>query len=175
MKSIFLAAAKAPDDVMTVQCGDPHVGRSWMTIRTAACRVVALLAIAAHAGACRRHEAVPAKASEPQIIWRAVGSWSGHGNRQTESFTSDTGALRVKWQATPPAGAPSATASVFRVTAHSAISGRVLQQVVEHRGAGSGVDYVSQDPHVFYLSVESAGLDWTVSVDEGIAGEVRRP
>jgi hypothetical protein len=121
--------------------------------------------------ACRAHDAAPPKSAEPQIIWRAVGTWSGSGNRQTESFTSDTGALRVTWQTTATPGPPQGT---FRVTAHSAISGRVLQQVVEHRGAGSGVDYVSQDPHVFYISVEAAGLDWKISVDEGIAGEIRR-
>ena len=46
------------------------------------------------------------------------------------------------------------------------------QQVVERRGPGSGVDYVSQDPHVFYMSVDSDGLEWKISVDEGIAGEV---
>jgi hypothetical protein len=104
------------------------------------------------------------------MIWRAVGSWSGHGNRQTESFTSDSGALRVKWETNAPGG--SGAEGQFRLTAHSAISGRVLQQVVEERGAGSGVDYVSQDPHVFYMSVESAGVDWKFSVEEGIAAEL---
>jgi hypothetical protein len=135
-------------------------------------RLIALLALEALALASCRGRETPARAAEPQIIWRAVGTWSGRGNRQTESFTSDTGALRVTWQATPLTGAAAAPPGTFKVTAHSAISGRVLQPVVEHRGAGSGVDYVSQDPHVFYLSVESAGLDWKISVDEGIAGEV---
>lgn len=134
-----------------------------------------LCAMAAILPACRGREAAAARSSEPQMIWRPVGTWSGRGDRQTESFTSDTGALRVKWEATAPVGAPPPAGGMFRVTAHSAISGRILQQVVEHRGQGSGVDYVSQDPHVFYLAVESAGLDWKVSVDEGIAGEVRRP
>jgi hypothetical protein len=103
------------------------------------------------------------------VVWRAIGSWSGRGNRQTESFTSDTGALRVRWTTNreAPAGA-----GAFRLTAHSAISGRLLEQVVDHRGAGSGVGYVNQDPHVFYLMVESDRLDWTFSVEEGIAGTV---
>jgi hypothetical protein len=130
--------------------------------------VLAALAVAVTSG-CRREEVAAAKTS-PQMIWRAVGSWSGHGNRQTESFTSDTGALRVKWQTT--SAGTSAVAGAFRLTAHSAISGRVLQQVVETQGTGSGIDYVSQDPHVFYMSVESAGVEWTFSVEEGVAGEV---
>ena len=104
------------------------------------------------------------------MIWRQVGSWSGSGNRQTESFTSDTGALRVHWEAMRSPGA--AGDGTFRLTAHSAVSGRVLQEVVEERGAGSGVDYVSTDPHVFYMAVESANVEWKFSVEEGIAGEV---
>ena len=136
--------------------------------------IVAVLGLATIAS-CRGRETPPVKAAEPQIIWRAVGTWSGRGNRLTESFTSDTGALRVKWEASPAAGVGPGAPQTLRITAHSAISGRLLQQVVEHQGAGSGVDYVSQDPHVFYISVESAGLDWKIAVDEGIAGEVQRP
>jgi hypothetical protein len=59
------------------------------------------------------------------------------------------------------------------MTAHSAISGRLLQPVVDHQGAGGGVAYVNQDPHVFYLMVESDHLDWKFSVEEAIAGTVQ--
>jgi len=130
---------------------------------------VAVLGAAVGGEACRSRDAALAK-TQPQIIWRQVGSWSGRGNSQTESFTSDSGALRVRWETKRAAGVPDN--GTFRLVAHSAISGRVLQPVVDQRGAGSGVDYVSQDPHVFYMSVEAAGLDWTFSVDEGIAGEI---
>jgi hypothetical protein len=159
------------DDCGGADDGQPAAARLRADRRLTITRasVVALLAaVVVCAAGCRREDVAAAK-SAPQMIWRAVGSWSGHGNRQTESFTSDTGALRVKWETAAPAGAP---AGVFRLTAHSAISGRVLQEVVDERGAGSGVDYVSQDPHVFYMSVESADLDWKFSVEEGIAGEV---
>jgi len=130
--------------------------------------LIAVAVVAATAG-CRKQEVSAAKAPS-QMIWRSVGSWAGSGNRQTESFTSDTGALRVKWEATSEG--TSAMAGAFRLTAHSAISGRALQQVVEAQGTASGTDYVSQDPHVFYMSVESAGVEWKFSVEEGIAGEV---
>jgi len=136
-------------------------------IRFSAALLSAVLVV--YTSACRKEEVAAAKTA-PQMIWRAVGTWSGSGNRQTESFTSDTGALRVKWETT--SAGTSAAAGAFRLTAHSAISGRVLQQVVEAQGTGFGTDYVSQDPHVFYMSVESAGIDWTFSVEEGIAGEV---
>ncbi len=131
--------------------------------------VLALLS-AGGVSACRGRDAVAAK-SEPQVVWRSIGSWSGHGNSQTESFAGETGALRVRWETraeAPPDGKP----ATFRLTAHSAISGRILEQVVEHQGAGAGVGYVNQDPHTFYMSVESAGLSWNFSVDEGISGYV---
>jgi len=130
------------------------------------------LSLGGGASACRGREAAPAK-SEPQILWRPVGSWSGHGNSQTESFHGETGALRVRWDAR--AESAYGTAPAFRLTAHSAISGRVLGEPVDHRGAGSGVGYVNTEPHTFYISVESSGLSWTFSVDEGIAGQVVVP
>jgi len=122
--------------------------------------------------ACRAREASPAKA-EPEIVWRPVGTWSGHGNRQTESFHGETGALRVKWEARSESaeGKP----GTFRVMAHSAISGRVLGEVVDRQGPGSGIGYVSTEPHTFYMSIQSTGLNWTIAVEEGITGEIVQP
>ena len=106
-------------------------------------------------GACGSRTTEPPK-SERSVAWRQLGSWSGRGSLQTESFTSDTGTLRVRWEATSAAD-PGTPAGRFKLDAHSAISGRLLQQVVDHAGAGKGIGYVSQDPHVFYVVVESAG------------------
>jgi len=130
-------------------------------------RLLVTLALGLMAAACRG-QAHPADETPRQVVvWRSVGSWSGHGNRQTESFTSDSGALRIRWATThEEPGGPAG----FRVTAHSAISGRLLEQAVDQRGAGSGVAYVNQNPHVFYLLVESDHLEWTLSAEEAIAG-----
>jgi hypothetical protein len=108
--------------------------------------------------------------SEPSVAWHRLGSWSGRGSLQTESFTSDTGTLRVSWETTPAEGPGDAKSfpATFRLDAHSAISGRLLQQVVDHAGAGRGVGYVQQDPHVFYLVVESTRLSWQFTVEEAI-------
>jgi hypothetical protein len=124
------------------------------------CGAIVLVAAAVACGA----RADQPKASEPAVAWRPLGSWSGHGNQQTESFTSDTGTLRVRWETTAESGDPGA----FRLTAHSAISGRPLQQVVDHRGVGSGVGYVQQDPHVFYVVVESNHVNWKFTVEEAV-------
>jgi hypothetical protein len=131
----------------------------------------AMIAVALLTAACRGQARPAAETPKQVIAWKAVGSWSGRGNKQTESFTSGSGALRIHWT-TKLAAPQSAAAGAFRVTAHSAISGRPLEQAVDHQGAGSGVAYVNQDPHVFYLTVESDHVDWTVAVDEAIAGTV---
>jgi hypothetical protein len=133
-------------------------------------RLFVTLAIGLMAAACRGQAHRADETPQQVVAWRTIASWSGRGNRQTESFTSDTGALRVRWVTSH--GAPGG-AGGFRVTAHSAISGRLLETVVDHRGTGSGVGFVNQDPHVFYLMVESDRLDWTFSVEEAVAGTVR--
>ena len=131
--------------------------------------LIGLMAAALAAGACGRPTAQAPPAAAHTVAWRPLGSWSGRGSLQTESFTSDTGALRLRWETRLPAraGVPAAP-GVFRLNAHSAISGRLLQQVVDHAGAGSGVGYVQQDPHVFYVVVESNQLSWKFTVEEGI-------
>jgi hypothetical protein len=132
--------------------------------------LVSLSGLLAVAGtACRARSDPAAKPPRQIVAWRKIGSWSGQGNAQTESFASDTGALRVRWEAR--AESPE-SAGTFRLTAHSAISGRLLQQVVDHKGLGSGVGYVQQDPHVFYAVVESDHLNWRFTVEEAISGNV---
>ena len=123
--------------------------------------MLALVALAS----CGRAKQQPPPSAEPKVVWHTLGSWSGQGNKQTESFTSDTGTLRVKWQAD---ALPGAKAPFFALDAHSAISGRVLQTVVDRGEPGSGTGYVQQDPHVFYMVVEAAGVSWKFTVEEAI-------
>lgn len=135
-------------------------------------RTIALLALSLTVAGCRRSTPDRVSPAAQQVVaWRAVGSWSGDGSRQTESFRSESGALRLRWTTRAAAGAASGS-QVFKVTAHSAISGRLLEQAVDHTGAGSGIAYVNQDPHVFYLMVESGGLEWSLSAEEAIAATV---
>jgi hypothetical protein len=136
-----------------------------------AARAVAagLVAAALAASACGpRADAKPPAPARQSVVWRPLGSWSGRGSLQTESFTSESGALRVRWQTTAQKAEPAQASGVFRLNAHSAISGRLLQPVVDQAGAGSGVGYVQQDPHVFYVVVESNQLNWTFTVEEAV-------
>lgn len=103
------------------------------------------------------------------IGWRPVGTWSGRGNSQTDSFNIDSGQWRIRWSAANenPAGA-----GTFRATVHSAVSGRPLMVAVDHRGPGHGTAYVNEDPRLFDIDIESTGIDWSVTVEEGVAGTV---
>jgi hypothetical protein len=108
----------------------------------------------------------PARAEEAtgsEIVWRAVGAWSGDGSRQTESFDVTTGALRLQWEtrATGAGGDPS-----FKVWLYSAISGRPLQLVADHAGTGSGTANFADDPRVSYLVVESEHTAWSMRLAE---------
>ena len=132
--------------------------------------LVSVVATALASGACGPRENKTPPPAKRTVAWRQLGSWSGRGSAQTESFTSDTGTLRVRWEATPASttGATPASPGVFRLDAHSAISGRLLQQVVDQAGAGRGIGYVQQDPHIFYVVVESTQLNWQFTVEEAI-------
>src|SRR5258705_10073737 len=112
--------------------------------------------------------APPTKAvSKEVVVWKNLGAWSGRGNAQTESFLGLTGALRMHWQTKNEA--PKGTGT-FRLILQSAISGRALQETVDEKGLGEGTAYVAEDPRVFYISVESANLDWSFTVEEALFG-----
>lgn len=123
--------------------------------------VAALFAIACGSG-------YTAVEKPPAVSWKRVGSWSGRGDRQTESFTSDTGGFRVHWETkneTPPG------AGRLKVVFRSGDSGREIIDAVDARGVGAGTEDVAGDrPRWYFLTIESANVDWTVTVEEQIAG-----
>ena len=118
----------------------------------------------------------PAPKQAPQnelVVWKQLGKWSGRGNAQTESFLGLTGALRMHWQTKNES--PKGTGT-FRLVLQSAISGRDLQNTVDEKGVGEGTAYVADDPRVFQMSVESANVDWSFTVEEAMFGsETEKP
>lgn len=122
--------------------------------------LLALVLLAAVA--CQRP---PEKPRELKVAWHRLGSWSGVGSLQTESFESGSGSLRVQWKTVNEAAPGTGT---FRLAFHSSISGRELQVAVDRKGTGADTAYVQQDPHVFFAKVESANLEWSFTVDEGV-------
>jgi hypothetical protein len=126
------------------------------------CLLLSLVAAAAIGAACAPPPAAEAARPASAPSWHQLGTWSGHGNRQTDSFDVTTGALRVRWETRGDA----AGAGRFKVSLHSAISGRALQTIVEHRGAGAGTAHAEDDPRVSYLVIEADQVDWQVTVEE---------
>jgi hypothetical protein len=117
-------------------------------------------------GGCETRPArAEAASASPTTVWRAVGTWSGRGNSQTESFDVVTGALRLRWE-TRAAG--SSGHSRFRVTLHSAISGRPLQVIVDRTGAGADTAFAEDEPRTSYLVIEAEQVDWSAVLEEAI-------
>lgn len=146
---------------LPVQCADVS---SWPCFGTF--RVLTLaVASAAVMGACG---APPPEPSRKEVVmWKQLGSWSGRGNAQTESFVGLTGSLRLRWRTTheDPRGQ-----GRFKLILQSAISGRALQEPVDEEGPGEGTAYAADDPRVFHILVESANLDWSFTVEEAAFG-----
>jgi len=107
--------------------------------------------------------------SSSTVIWEHLGEWSGNNSIQTESFTGETGALRITWEAKAAAGSPDAS---FLLVIHSAISGRPLQTAVDLKGSGASVAYVNEDPRVFFAVVDAKDTEWKFSIDEAIGTRV---
>jgi hypothetical protein len=126
--------------------------------------LVWLVAAAVLSGACDWSSA-PA---QPQVVsvTRPVGSWQGKGN-QTIGLVSDSGRLRITWQTRHETAPRTGT---FRLTVHSAVSGRPIQLVADHHGEGGGTADFTDDPRSYNLMVESTHVEWSITVDEIIAG-----
>jgi hypothetical protein len=108
----------------------------------------------------------PPPAPRDVVVWKPVGSWSGRGDSSTATFTSDTGGFRVHWETTNSARPD---AGRLRVVFRSGDSGREIIEAIDAHGAGEGVEEVAAErPRWYYLTIESADVDWKVSVDERI-------
>ena len=117
--------------------------------------------------ACQRPSEKP---REPEVAWHRLGSWSGRGNTQTESFLYESGALRVRWETT---NEQSGRTGQFRLILASAVSGRQLAVPADQRGVGKGESFVAEIPHQAYIVIESSDVDWSFTIDEGTIGTKR--
>ncbi len=118
--------------------------------------------------ACESRQEEPAPpVAAASTLWHALGTWSGSGDRQTESFDVTTGSMRLTWEALQE-GAPST--AHFRVSLYSAISGRALQTIVDTQEAGADSVNLAADPRVAYLLIESEQIRWRVTLEEAVPG-----
>src|SRR5919197_3700519 len=113
---------------------------------------------------CSRSARPPAAAKT--LVWHSIGSWSGRGNAQTGTFTSDSGTLRVRWEARNETAGRTGT---LKLVVESAISGRSIAIAADQRGVGRGESVVAEDStSPVYVLVESSDVDWSFSVEEGL-------
>ena len=107
-----------------------------------------------------------AKPSEPKQIFNVtgpVGSWSGRGTATVGDIPSETGRFHITWETKNES--PRGTGT-FKLTMRSAISGRPLQLVADHKGVGTGTAEYDEGPRTYDFLVESSNVDWSFRVEE---------
>lgn len=112
---------------------------------------------------CRRTSEPPAASV---AVVQPMASWEGTGSR-TLGLVSQSGSFRIRWQTRPEPGRDPRHGT-FKLTVHSGVSGRPLQEIVDQRGPGEGVHNFEDDPRPFNLMVDSEGLVWSIAVDETV-------
>lgn len=76
---------------------------------------------------------------------------------------SDSGRFRITWTTRnedPPGS------GTFRLTVRSAVSGRPLEVVADHRGEGGGTVDFEDGPRIYDFIVDSTNVDWSFVVEE---------
>jgi hypothetical protein len=117
-------------------------------------------------GACGRSGPPPSAERAAPVAPKQLGSWKGEGNR-TLGFVSESGSFRVNWTAR---NKDNAHPGSFVLTLRSGISGRTLKVIADHSSAGGGSVEFGDDPRLYELVIDSAGIYWAISVDETFAG-----
>jgi len=97
-------------------------------------------------------------------VTRPAGTWQGRGD-STIGFPSESGQFRITWETH---GEQPAGAGRFRLTVHSAVSGRAMEVLVDQQGEQRGSADFADLPRVYDFMIASANVDWTVSVEEVI-------
>jgi hypothetical protein len=123
-------------------------------------RLSAALVIVATLASC---SPAPIKPADIMAVTRQVGAWNGHGTATVGDIPSETGQFRIVWETSNESPAGTGT---FKLTMRSAISGRTLQIVVDHKGVGTGTASYDEGPRTYDFLVESANLDWKFKVEE---------
>ena len=127
-----------------------------------------VLLVAAWASACRSDPPQPVAPppAAADVAWREVGTWSGRLSQQTGSFEVSTVPMRLRWRTTRET---SPGAGRLTVTLHSAVSGRLLQTLVEAHGVASDTVTVADEPRWCHFMIEAADVEWQMTLEQGFA------
>jgi hypothetical protein len=139
-----------------------------VSVKFCASTLGALTLVVALADCGRRDDPPP-----PLVpVVQQMGTWEGSGS-QTLGLVSQSGKFRIRWATRPEPGHDPAVGT-FKLTVHSGVSGRPLQEIVDHRGPGAGTFNFEDDPRPFNLMVDSFGLIWSITVDETVLVQEKR-
>jgi hypothetical protein len=126
---------------------------------------VAALCVTCVCVACSRTEPTRETRDPASAVPRELGAWSGTGD-STLGFVSESGSFRITWSAR---NRNSAEPGTFQLTLRSGISGRPMKVIADSRGASAGSVEFGDDPRMYEFLVDSAGIDWSISVEETFA------
>jgi hypothetical protein len=105
--------------------------------------------------------AIPSLPHQTATGWAVVKSWSGGGTKETELFSVSGGEWRIAWECRSVA---SPSAGIFQIEVKNA-AGHLVSVAANQRGTGADVSYVHAPPGEYYLTVNSANVNWTVRVE----------
>ena len=130
-------------------------------------RHASLLVLAVMTAACQpaTDGATAVQHKDASAMARQLGAWTGKGST-TLGFVSESGSFRITWKAQ---NQDAARPGAFQLTLRSGISGRPMQVIADHQGAGGATVEFGDDPRIYEFLVESSGIDWSISVQETFA------
>ena len=108
-----------------------------------------------------RQQAVPSRAPAGKQ-WTSIASWSGSGIKETETFVTSSREWRVRWQARNEAFAGAGLLQIMVYTG----DGGLVTLAANKQGTGSDISYVRSARGRHYLTMNSANVDWEVTVEE---------
>ncbi|HTE06233.1 MAG TPA: hypothetical protein VK824_08555 [Planctomycetota bacterium] len=108
----------------------------------------------------QRTEPNNAGTSPRATSWGRVGTWSGSGPKQTAMFDVASGEWRLEWTAKDAAGAGYVGIAVYNE------SGALVAMPVNQASGGSDTSYVHAKPGRYYLDINAANVEWTVTVED---------
>ena len=94
--------------------------------------------------------------------WTQVANWSGSGMKETESFAVANREWRVRWKS---GNEPLANAGLLQLYVYNQ-DGQLVSLAANQQGAGEDVSYVRAPPGRYYIKINSANIDWDISVED---------
>jgi tetratricopeptide (TPR) repeat protein len=111
--------------------------------------------------AATKASALPPEERQPATGWAVVKSWSGGGTKETELFSVSGGEWRIAWECRSVASPGS---GIFQIEVKNG-AGRLVSVAANQQGAGADVSYVHAPAGEYYLTINSANVNWRVRVE----------